>query len=113
MAASIRHGVSRKAALESMTIVPARILGLDSEIGSIEEGKVANLQILTGDPLAATTWVDTVLLEGVVAYERDKDPRLRHLFGKDKLTTGTSPRCSHARASPYCSSARSRRRPNP
>lgn len=93
MASAIRHGVSRKAAIESMTIIPARILGLDGEVGSIEEGKVANLQILTGDPLAATTWVDTVLLEGAIAYERDKDPRLLHLFGKDKTNpTGTSPR---------------------
>ena len=89
MATAVRHGVARQEALESMTIVPARILGLDKEFGSIEEGKVANLQILTGDPLKATSWVDMVLLEGEVAYERSKDTRLKHLFGaKD---TGDSP----------------------
>ena len=55
-------------------------------------GKTANLQILTGDPLKATTWVETVLLDGEVVYERDKDQRLQHLFGKDKNSTGTSPR---------------------
>jgi imidazolonepropionase-like amidohydrolase len=83
MATAVRHGVSRQQALESLTIVPARLLGLEAEIGSLEVGKVANLQILTGDPLAATTWVETVLLEGAVAYERAKDPRLQHLFGAD------------------------------
>lgn len=82
MASAIKHGVDRKTALESMTITPARVLGLDEEVGSLEEGKVANLQILTGDPLDATTWVDTVLLEGAVVYERSKDPRLLHLFDK-------------------------------
>ena len=92
MAAAIKHGVDRKTALESLTITPARVLGLDDEVGSVEEGKVANLQILTGDPLEATTWVDTVILEGVVAYERSKDPRLLHLFGKNKKGAAPSGR---------------------
>lgn len=90
MATAIRHGMSRSAALESMTIVPARILGLDDEIGSIEEGKVANLQIVTDDPLRATSWVEKVMLEGAVVYEREKDPRLTHLFGKDAAEGSTS-----------------------
>jgi imidazolonepropionase-like amidohydrolase len=82
MATAMRHGVSRQIALESMTTVPARILGLEKEVGSIETGKVANLQILTGDPLQATSWVETVLLEGKVVYERAKDARLLYLFGQ-------------------------------
>jgi len=82
MACAIRNGVDRKVALESMTIVPARILGLDKEVGSIEEGKIGNLQILTGDPLAATTWVDSVILEGEVVYQRKDNPKLKHLFGE-------------------------------
>lgn len=82
MGTAIRNGMDRKAALEAMTIVPARALGLQDQFGSIEEGKVANLQILTGDPLKATTWVDQVLLEGVVSYERSKDRRLQYVSGK-------------------------------
>lgn len=84
MATAVRHGVDRQTALRSMTIIPAAILGLDDQLGSIETGKVANLQILSGDPLQATTWVETVLLEGEVVYERATDPRLKHLFGKDR-----------------------------
>jgi imidazolonepropionase-like amidohydrolase len=83
MATAIRHGVDRRTALAAMTTVPARLLGLEADLGSLEQGKIANLQILTGDPLAATTWVDTVLIEGQVVYERAKDRRLRHLFGRD------------------------------
>ncbi|MEM7204542.1 MAG: amidohydrolase family protein [Planctomycetota bacterium] len=86
MATCVRNGVDRQMALEALTIVPARILGLEEELGSIEAGKVANLQIVTGDPLQATTWVDTVLLDGEVAYQRSEDPRLRHLFGEAETT---------------------------
>ncbi len=82
MATAMRYGMDRSSALRAMTLEPAKILGIDSECGSIEAGKVANLQILTGDPLDATTWVDMVLLEGEVVYERSKDRRLQHLFGE-------------------------------
>ncbi len=82
MASMIRNGIDRGTALRSMTMVPAKTLGLDAELGSIEKGKVANIQILTGDPLQATTWVETLLLEGEVVYERKDDRRLKFLFGK-------------------------------
>ena len=84
MGTAIRHGLDRDVALAAMTTRPLQILGLDSEFGTIAPGKVANLQILTGDPLKATSWVDMILLEGEVVYERDRDLRLQHLFGKTK-----------------------------
>ncbi|MCC6670018.1 MAG: amidohydrolase family protein [Planctomycetes bacterium] len=79
----VRHGVDRNIALAALTTVPAKLLGLADQVGTVEVGKVANLQILTGDPLKATTWVDQVVLEGQLAYERSKDRRLQHLFGKN------------------------------
>ena len=81
---AIRNGMDRNAALRAMTIVPARVLGIDAEFGTLEAGKVANIQILTGDPLEATSWVESVLLEGELVYERSKDHRLEHLFGTNK-----------------------------
>ncbi len=80
----VRNGVGRQQALEALTIVPAKLLGLDDQIGTLAEGKLGNVQILTGDPLLATSWVETVLLEGDVVYERAKDPRLQYLFGDEK-----------------------------
>jgi imidazolonepropionase-like amidohydrolase len=80
----VRNGIDRQRALEALTIVPARLLGLADQIGSLAEGKLGNVQVLTGDPLLATSWVDTVLLEGEVVYERAKDPRLQYLFGAEK-----------------------------
>ena len=83
-ARAIGYGLTRDEALAAVTTVPAEILGLSDEIGSLEKGKVANLQILTGDPLKATTWVHSVMLEGEIVYERATDPKLKYLFGKDK-----------------------------
>jgi imidazolonepropionase-like amidohydrolase len=91
LATAIRNGLDRKIAIESMTIVAAEVLGLQKDFGSLEVGKIANLQILTGDPLQAATWVDKVLLEGQLVYERDLDPRLEHLFGRkpEAATSGS------------------------
>ena len=65
MATAIKHGVARETALRAMTIEPAKLLGLDEDFGTIEPGKIASLQILTGDPLAATPaasrWAGIVL----------------------------------------------------
>lgn len=80
LATCVRNGIDRKVAIESLTTVPAQMLGIADDVGSIGEGKFGNLQILSGDPLAATTWVETVLLEGKVAYERSKDQRLQYLL---------------------------------
>jgi len=80
LASCVRQGTDRRIALEALTIVPARLLGLDNQLGTLEQGKLGNVQILTGDPLQATTWVDTVVLEGEVVYERSSDPRLEFLF---------------------------------
>lgn len=89
----VRYGIDRQKALEALTIVPAQLLGLGDQIGSLAEGKLGNLQILTGDPLQATTWVETVVLEGEVVYERAKDPRLQYLFAdeKDKAKKAAGP----------------------
>jgi imidazolonepropionase-like amidohydrolase len=78
----VRNGIDRNKALEALTTVPAKLLGLDDQIGSIAEGKLGNLQVLSGDPLQATSWVETVILEGQIVYERSKDPRLALLFAE-------------------------------
>src|SRR5262249_7874897 len=59
---AVRGGCSEKAALAALTIVPARLLGLESRIGSIDEGKDADLLILNGPPLDYRTYVQTALV---------------------------------------------------
>jgi imidazolonepropionase-like amidohydrolase len=70
---AVRGGCSEKTALAALTIVPARVLGMDKRIGSIDEGKDADLLILDGPPLDYRTYVETALVAGKVCYERNKD----------------------------------------
>lgn len=60
-----RHGFTREDALASVTIVPARILGVADRIGSIEVGKRASLFVATGDALEPSTQVTHLFIEGV------------------------------------------------
>jgi imidazolonepropionase-like amidohydrolase len=73
-------GMSNPEALQSATIVPARLTGMDKEFGSITPGKVANLILVDGDvsqDLANLHRVETVFLDG---YRLDAD-KLREASG--------------------------------
>lgn len=61
---SVAHGLSEEAAIRAMTINPARILGIDDRVGSLEEGKVANVVIWTGSPIQLRSRIDTVIIKG-------------------------------------------------
>jgi imidazolonepropionase-like amidohydrolase len=79
-ALAIRSGLDREAALKSITLWPAEILGLGDRFGAIDKGRDGTLLILSGDPLSTTTFVDTVLIDGQVAYERAADDRLKRVL---------------------------------
>ena len=79
-ALSVGHGLSRSAALDAVTRVPAEILGMGKEIGSLEQGKLGNVVLFSGDPLSITSWVEHVVIEGKPVYNRMQDNRNRHLI---------------------------------
>ncbi len=70
--ALLRAGLSRAAALEAVTLVPARVLGLDERLGSLEAGKDANLVFYDRDPFEPGSRVQAVMLEGRFVYERNE-----------------------------------------
>ena len=76
----VRYGVPRDAALRTVTLAAAEVLGLEHRIGSLEIGKDANIVVFTGDPLDVRSWVDLVLIEGDEAYDRAADPDLERLL---------------------------------
>jgi hypothetical protein len=47
----VRAGFTPLEALQAATIVPARVMGMEKELGTIEEGKRADLIIVNGNPL--------------------------------------------------------------
>ena len=69
----VRGGATSQEALEALTISPAKMLGIEDRVGSLEVGKDADILILTGDPLDYRTYVETAVVNGRVAYERTKD----------------------------------------
>ena len=65
-------GLSREEALRTITIDAARILGIEDRVGSLEEGKDADVALFDGDPLEYTTHTCGVLIEGQVVSDECK-----------------------------------------
>jgi imidazolonepropionase-like amidohydrolase len=64
------HGLSEEDALKAVTINAAEILGVADRVGSLAEGKDADLIILDGHPLRLKTWVEQVYVDGILSYEK-------------------------------------------
>lgn len=89
-ALAIARGLTRSEALEAVTKVPAEILGLGNELGALEKGKLGNVVLYSGDPLAITSWVEHVVVEGKPVYDRSKDVRMKHIV-EGRQPAGTAP----------------------
>lgn len=63
-----KKGLSRKAALQAVTLRAAEVVGLEKRVGSLEPGKDADIVIWDGEPLDYYTSASCVLVEGQVAY---------------------------------------------
>jgi imidazolonepropionase-like amidohydrolase len=66
----VRAGMTRKGALEAVTIANAKMLGLDQRIGSLAPGKDADFILLSGDPLSVYTHVEQTWIEGKKVFDR-------------------------------------------
>jgi imidazolonepropionase-like amidohydrolase len=68
----VEAGMPAMEAIQSATIVPARFLRIDDRLGSVENGKVADIIAVPGDPLADITAlqrVSFVMKDGVIYAE--------------------------------------------
>ena len=61
----VSYGLPREKALAAITLRPAKALGLEKELGTIESGKRADLVLWSGDPLELSTVAEKVFIEGV------------------------------------------------
>lgn len=67
---AVRAGMSRKAALEGLTLTAAKMLDLDHRIGSLEVGKDADFIVLSGKPLSVYAKVQQTWVEGKLVFDR-------------------------------------------
>jgi hypothetical protein len=65
----IGAGLEREVALRAMTLEPAEMIGLGERLGSIEQGKDANLIFFEGDPFELTSRLAAVMFQGEFIYE--------------------------------------------
>jgi imidazolonepropionase-like amidohydrolase len=63
-ALAVKSGLDQEEALKAVTINPAEMLKISDRVGSIEEGKDADLIVLDGEPLSFDTGIVRVMIDG-------------------------------------------------
>src|SRR5438094_6436975 len=90
---SIDAGLAPEAALRAFTLSPAEIFGVADRLGSIENGKIANLVVTDGDLFEEKTKIKMVFVDGrrfeAHEPEKPKDPPKGDITGKWKLSYTT------------------------
>lgn len=67
-------GLSDDEALSLITINPAKQLGIDSRVGSLEEGKEGDVAIFKNHPLSVYAIPVVTIVDGIVRFDRENDP---------------------------------------
>jgi imidazolonepropionase-like amidohydrolase len=65
----VQAGFTPMEAIQAATIVPARVMGVEKELGTVQKGKRGDVIVINGDPLADihnTRKVETVIANGVM-----------------------------------------------
>ena len=67
---AVKHGMKKDKAIEAITINPAKTLGIEDRVGSIEVGKDADIVIWDGCPLEIQSNVLFTIIDGKIVYKR-------------------------------------------
>ncbi|HKX46601.1 MAG TPA: amidohydrolase family protein, partial [Planctomycetota bacterium] len=76
---AVRGGLPEDAALQAVTIVPARLLGVDHRVGTLEVGKDADLIVTDGDVLHYETLVQYTVVGGKLVYDKQEELFYAHI----------------------------------
>jgi imidazolonepropionase-like amidohydrolase len=79
---AISYGLDPDAALQAVTLEPARVWGVADRLGSLEVGKDADVVVWSGDPFELTTGAERVFIAG---REVPRETRQRQLLEKYRV----------------------------
>lgn len=77
---AVAQGLPYAAALEAITIAPARIFGLADQLGSLQPGKAGDLVIWDGDPLEPRSLPTAIYVDGIAQPLRSRALDLRDRY---------------------------------
>jgi imidazolonepropionase-like amidohydrolase len=76
----VAHGLPQNEAIKALTANVAEVFGLSDELGTIEEGKVADLVIWDGNPLEVSSFATVVFIDGKQVSLVLRSTRLRDRY---------------------------------
>ncbi|WP_439131328.1 amidohydrolase family protein [Polaribacter sp.] len=79
-------GMSELEAWKTVTINPAKLLHIDDRVGSIKEGKDADVVLWTAHPMSIYTKVEKTIIDGKVFFDRNEDLKKRKAIKEEKST---------------------------
>lgn len=68
---AVKYGMDPLEALKAITINPAKLIGMEDRIGSLEPGKDADLVLFDGDPFDIQSSVRKVFINGHIVYDSE------------------------------------------
>jgi imidazolonepropionase-like amidohydrolase len=84
-AKSVKYGgMSEEDALKLVTINPAKMMHVDKKVGSIVEGKDADLVLWSDNPLSIYAKAEYTIIDGTIYFDREKDKILREQVKDEK-----------------------------
>lgn len=87
-ALAVREGMSREAALKSVTIANAKMMDIADRTGTLEKGKDADFIILSGDPFSTYTHVEETWIEGKLVFDRSNEDHKKYATGGYEVFRG-------------------------
>lgn len=84
-AKSVKYGgMAEEDAWKMVTLNPAKMLHLDSHMGSIKVGKDADIVIWDNDPLSIYASVEKTFVDGVCFYDKERDRAKRETIRRER-----------------------------
>lgn len=80
---AVSHGLPFAAAIQAITVNPARIFGFDGQFGELKPGAAGDVVVWSGDPLEPLSQPSVVFIDGV-----EQPLQARNLLLRDRYRTG-------------------------